>query len=115
VGVVRLFHGFFRSAEGEDGKHRAEDLLAGDAVALRDVGKQGGREIEAFFRQGAGGLVDLRAVGDAGGDEFRDAVELGLRVDRADVGVLVERVAGAQGFEADLEFGENLGCDGFLD
>ena len=83
-------------------------------MAHGDVGEEGGREVEAFCRELAGGLVEIRALGDSAGDELADAVELGLRVDGTDVGVLVERVAGAEGFEADLEFGQNFFGDGFL-
>ncbi len=45
----------------------------------------------------------LRALGLAGGGQLGDLVELLARVDRADVGVLVERVAEPQGGQPPLE------------
>ena len=58
--------------------------------------------------------MDLRALTGAGIDEFGDALPLLLRVDRADVGILVERISGAEGFHAQLEFPQDLGLDAFL-
>src|SRR4029079_1072843 len=46
---------------------------------------------------------EVGALGFAGLDELRDLLELLLRVDRADVGVLVERVADPDRREAVLE------------
>ena len=54
------------------------------------------REPEALRRERAGRLRQDRPVVDAGVDELADLLELHLRVDRADVGVLVERVAEAE-------------------
>jgi hypothetical protein len=36
-------------------------------------------------------------------------------MDRTDVGIFIERIAGSQRFEADFEFGEHRLGDGFLD
>src|SRR4029077_4881567 len=81
----------------------AEDLLLRDAVALRDVREDRRHEPVALLRQRARRLVDLRAFRLARLDELDDLVELHPRVDRADVGVLVERVADAQRLEAPLQ------------
>jgi hypothetical protein len=61
------------------------------------VGEEGRGEPEAaLVRQGARSAEALRALALAARDELPDLVELRLRVDGADVGVLVERVADAQ-------------------
>src|ERR687888_467268 len=101
--VVRLLDRFLRCAEGEDREDGAEDLFLRDPVALRDVREDGGREPVAALGEAARRLVDLRALLLAGRDQLRDLVELLLRVDRADVGVLVERVADAEGRESPLQ------------
>src|ERR1700680_2807291 len=44
--VVGLLDGLRGGAEREYREHRPEDLLAGDAVRLGDVGKQSGRDTE---------------------------------------------------------------------
>src|SRR5206468_8219442 len=101
--VVRLFDRFLGRAEGEHAEHGPEDLLLRDAVALRDVREDGRREPVALLRQAARWLVDLRALVLAGRDELPDLVELLLRVDRADVRVLVKRIADAQRRQAPLQ------------
>src|SRR5436305_9404541 len=113
--VVRLLQCLLGSAEGEDGEDGAEDLLLGDPVALCDVREDGRHEPVALLRKSAGGLVDLGALFDAGSDELPDLLELGGGVDRADVGVLVERVADAQRREAALELCDQRLVDGLLD
>src|SRR5439155_26030385 len=95
--------GFLRGAEGEDAEHRSENLLLRDPVALCDVREDGGREPVALLREAARGLVDLGALVLAGLDELLDLLELHRRVDRADVGVLVERVADAKRLEPPLQ------------
>src|SRR6185312_17429661 len=101
--VVRLLDRLVGRAEREHAEHRAEDLLLRDAVALRDVREDGRREPVALLRQAARRLVDVGSLRLARFDEVDDLVELHLRVDRADVGVLVERVADAERLEAALE------------
>ena len=113
--VVRLLDRFLRRAEREHAQHRPEDLLLRDAVALRDVREDGGREPVPLLGQGARRLIDLGALGLAGLDELLDAVELHLRVDRADVGVLVERVADAQRCHALLQLVDHRLVDRLLD
>ena len=76
--VIGFLDGFLRRAEGQDGKHRAEDLLVGDAVALGNVGEKGWREIETVARELAGGLVNFRAFVDAASHELLDLRELFL-------------------------------------
>src|SRR4051794_7240998 len=109
--VVRLLDRLLGRAEGQDREHRPEDLLLRDAVALRNVREDGRREPVAPFGEPAGRLVDLRPFLLAGLDELADLVELLLRVDRADVGVLVEWVTDSQGRQTSLE----LVDDGFVD
>src|SRR5262249_26301206 len=97
--------------EREDG---TEDLLLGDAVALSDVGEDRRREPVSLLRKPAGRLVDLGALLGAGGHELLDLLELLLRVDRADVGVLVERIADAERREPALELLDDRLGDRFL-
>src|SRR5579884_3833073 len=113
--VVRLLDRLVRRAEGEDGEDGAEDLLLGDPVALRDVGEDGRREPVALLGERARRLVDLRALLLARGDELADLLQLGGGVDRAHVGVLVERVADAQGREAPLQLRDERLVDRLLD
>ncbi len=94
--VVRLLDRLGRRAERQHRQHRAEDLLAGDAVRLRDAGEHRRREPEAALGQVARRRPAGRALGLAGVGELADAGQLRGGVDRADVGVLVERVADAQ-------------------
>jgi hypothetical protein len=72
-------------------------------VALGDVREQRRPKEVAPVREVAGGLVEVGALGLAGLDELRDLLELLAAVDRADVGVLVERVADPDRREAVLE------------
>src|SRR5918996_1606541 len=109
--VVRLLDGLVGRAEGQHGQDGPEDLLLGDAVALGHVREDGGREPPALLRQAAGRLVDLGALLLPARDELLDLLELLGRVDRADVGVLVERVADAERAHAPLE----LADDGLVD
>ena len=62
-------------------------------MRLRDVREQRRAEEVAALRQVAGRLVELGAFGLTGGDELGDVLQLGARVDRPDIGVLVERIA----------------------
>src|SRR5438034_8529009 len=94
--VVRLLDRLIRRAERQDREHRPEDLLLRDPVALRDVREDRRHEPVALLGQAARRLVDLRALLLAGRDELADPLELHRRVDRADVRVLVERVADPQ-------------------
>src|SRR3954463_5588197 len=84
--VVRLLQRLLRSAEGEDGEDRAEDLLLRDPIALRDVREHGRREPVALLGKDAGWLVDLGALLLAGGHELADLLELRRGVDGPDVG-----------------------------
>src|SRR3954470_3791031 len=113
--VVRLLDRLVRRPECQDRQHRAEDLLLRDPVALRDVGEHRRREPVPLLRQPARGLIDLGALLLAGRDELLDLLELLLRVDRADVRVLVERVADAQRREPALQLVDDRLVDRFLD
>ena len=84
-------------------------------MGLRDAREQRGPEPEAALGKVARGLVDLGAFLDAGLDELLDLLELRPRVDRADVGVLVERVADPKGLQPILELGEQHVEDRLLD
>ena len=84
-------------------------------MALGDVREQRRAEEVAAVGQVAGRLVHLGALGDAGRDELGDLLELGLRIDRADVGVLVERVADADRREPVLELVDQRLVDRLLD
>ena len=101
--VVRLLDRLLGRPERQHRQHRPEDLLARDPVRLGDVREQRRAEEVAALGQVAGRLVHLGALGQAGRDELGDLLELGPRVDRADVGVLVERVADPDRREAVLE------------
>ena len=113
-GVVGFFHGFLGGSECENREDGAEDFFAGDAVAERDIREERGREVEAALWEFAGGLVDFRAFADAAFHEFLDFFELLAGVDRADVGVLVERVADAEMAETHFQFAQDLFGDTFL-
>src|SRR6476661_2811970 len=91
--VVRLLDRFLWRAEREHRENRAEDLFLRDAIALRDVRENRRHEPVALLGQAARRLVDLRSFVLAGFDELADLVELLLRVARAAIGVLVERIA----------------------
>src|SRR5687768_2335143 len=114
--VVRLFDGFFEGAEGEHAQHRAKDFFARDTVALGDTGEYRRLEVEPLrWKVAHGGLIQLGAAANSGIDKLTDAIELRARVDRADVGVLVERIADAQHIDPAFELRhEELG-DRFLD
>src|SRR5205823_6242720 len=113
--VVRLFDRLLGRAEREDREHGPEDLLLRDAIALRDVREDGRREPVALLGQATRRLVDLRPFPLARGDELLDPRQLLLRVDRTDVGVLVERIADAQGRETPLELVDDRLVDRLLD
>ena len=66
-----------------------------------------GPEPVAAVGERARGLVRLRAFGDAGLVQRLDALQLLGAVDRAEVGVLVERVADAQGRQARAQLVEH--------
>jgi hypothetical protein len=106
--VVGLLDRLRRRAERQHRQHRAEDLLAGDAVRLGHAGEHGGREPVAAVGQLAVG--DQRSAPSLSptSDSSRIAGELLGRVDRPDVGVLVERVAQPQRAEPALERVEHL-------
>src|SRR6185436_4581717 len=112
--VVRLLDRFLGRAEREHREDGAEDLFLGDAVGLRDAGEEGRREPEAARGQLARGLHHLRAFLDAALDELADLLELRARVDRADVGVLVERIADAQRLDALAQLADHRLDDRFL-
>src|SRR5262245_42278755 len=95
-GVVRLLDGLLRRAEREHREDGAEDLLLCDAVALRDVREERRHEPVAAIGELAYGLVDLGALVLPARHELANLLELRLRVDRTDVGVLVQRVADAE-------------------
>src|SRR5688572_12641947 len=59
-------------------------------------------------------LLKPRAFARAGFDEQANPVELSARVDRADIGVFVERIAHAQSADAIAQFADDGGEDRFL-
>ena len=96
-------------AEGEHGEHRAEDLLLRDPVALRDLGEHGRREPPALLGEdGTAAGRSPRPPPRPLVDERLDPLELLLRVDRADVGVLVQRIADAQRAHAALQLRDDV-------
>src|SRR5213076_2277017 len=98
--VVRLLHRLGRGAEGEYRQDRAEDLLAGDPVRLRDAGENRGHEPESAVRYLARCGPRLGALRLTPRGQLADPGQLRGRVDGADVGVLVQRVTDAQGRHA---------------
>ena len=113
--VVRLLDGFRRGPEGEHRQDRSEDLLPGDAVGLRDAREDGGWEPESAVGELARRGPALAPSASPMSERVADAGQLLGGVDGADVGVLVERVAEAQGAQAALEGVEHLLGDGLLD
>ena len=69
--------------------------------------KTDGLKKKPFVGQAARRLVKLRALLHAAVHQFADLSELLLRVDRADVGVLVQRIADAQDLDAVLQLREH--------
>ena len=93
--VVGFFDGFVRRAERENRKHGTENFFARDAARLRDAREESRCEPKTFLRKHARRGITIRfALADL--HELFDFLELHLRVDRADVGVLVERIAEPQ-------------------
>ena len=113
-GVVRLLDGLGRRAEGQDRQHRSEDLVPRDAVTGLHVREDGRREPEPLVGDDAVRRPAVGALLVADPAELAHAVELLERVDRADVGVLVERVAEPQGREPRLEPLDDLVVDRLL-
>ena len=113
--VVGLLDGFGRSPERQHRQHRSEDLFPGDAMGLADVGEHGRSKPEPAIGQVAGRRPARCALLLAGVSQLPDARELGGRVDRADVGVLVQRVAEAQRGQPAVQRGDHLVDHGFLD
>ena len=74
-----------------------------------------GDEPVALLGQPARRLVDLGALLLPARDELLDLLELLLRVDRADVGVLVERIADAQRRQPPLQLLDQRLVDRLLD
>src|ERR1700686_4513413 len=65
-GVVRLLDRLFERAKGENAQHRSENLLARDAVALRDTREHSRLVVVALCRQlTRRRLIDLRTGCDA--------------------------------------------------
>ena len=88
---VGLLDGLRGGAEGQHGQHRAEDLLAGDAVRLGDAGEDRRREPEspcwAGRRRGTSARRLRRRRPRRAPGSWRGSAES----IRADVGVLVQR------------------------
>ena len=84
-------------------------------MRLRHAGEQRRREPEAALGEIAGGLIHHRALLNAARDELADLLELRPGVDRADVRVLVERVADPERPEPHFQLLEQLLEGGLLD
>src|SRR6266571_5159099 len=106
--VVRLLHRLGRGAEREYRQDRAEDLLAGDPVRLRDTGENRRYEPESALRQFTRSGPALRTLRGTGFGQLADPGQLRGRVDGAHVGVLVQRVADPQRRHPPLERVEYL-------
>ncbi len=101
--VVGFRNGFRWGAEREYRKHRPEDLLSRDPVAGLHTGEDCRGEPEAVFRDVAGSGPALGSLGLTDVGQDADALKLFARIDRADVRVLVERIAEAQRLQTFLE------------
>src|SRR5690606_31115119 len=95
-------------------EHRAEDLLARDRRRRLHIREDRRREPETVLGDLARRRPSLGALLLAEVAQGADALELLGRVDRADVGVLVERVAEPQRREALLEPVDDLVVDRLL-
>src|SRR5207253_3226434 len=93
---------------------RAKDFLLRDPMALADAGKEGRAEEVATRGELAVGLEDLGALLEAGVDQLLDLRELRRGVDRAHVGVLVERVTDSERGKACLQLVEQRLVDALL-
>ncbi len=115
LGTIRELDGLVRRAKLHDREHGSEDFVARDRVARTDVGEKRGTNVEAGRRECTLGLPDHCAVFARESDHPGDLVELSLRVLRAHVRVLVERIADADAREAALEHLDQPVVDAFVD
>ncbi len=93
LGVVGTLDRLLGGAERGDRQDRPKDLLLRNPVGLRHVGEERGREPEAVVRQVALRLELVGALPLPDVYEAANFLQLLLRVDRPDVGVLVKRIA----------------------
>ena len=93
--LLAFSSGLVRRSERQHREDGAKDLLLGDSVALGDIREDRGRKPEAALGKLTRRLIKLGSLLDARLNQLSHPVELHLRVDRAEVGVLVERVADA--------------------
>ena len=95
-GVVGDGDGLLHRVVGDDAKHRAEDLLLGDAHARAHLGKDRRLDVEPDIQTARTALSagdELRAFRNADADHGLDPVELGTVGDRTMGGGLRERIA----------------------
>jgi hypothetical protein len=83
-------------------------------MALADLGEEGRRKPIAARRQRTARLMQDRALCDTAVDQCLDLVELGLAVDRAHVGVLVQRVAQTQQLDPPRQLRHQRAVDALL-
>ena len=115
AGVVGEFDGLVGGAERHGGENRAEHLFLCKDVGWRNAEGQC-RAIEIALRgQGAFRLPAGRALFLAFRDEPGDALELAWCYQRADIGVLVERIADSQPRHARLDLLDEGVRNTFLD
>ena len=102
--IVGFLHHFFEGAEGLYRQHRTKNLFLYNTTRLRYAGEERGTEPVTFRRNGAITLPAITAFFDTGLYQTLDFIQLRFRIDRADVGVLVERITNDESADAVLEF-----------
>src|SRR5215813_14465619 len=116
LNVIGFADGIGLVVEGNEARHRAENLLLGDAHAIVDVGKNGGPDIVAGADT-CGQLRSIRGAVDATAQECRsflrtchdvtsDFRQVILAHHRTDEGCLIERITDAN---APRALGESRG------
>src|SRR5665213_287378 len=112
--VVRALERLLRRAERHHAQYRSENFLRRHAMRMRDAREKRRRKPKSFRGERALRLRQLRAFVHAALHQLADFFELRPRIDRADVGVLVERIADAQRLDAIAQFLDDLGINSFL-
>ena len=95
--VVGALDRFLWRAESHYAQERAENFLACDAMRRSHAGEKARRIPVTFFRQPESWLDQLRAFLQPALDQVANFIQLPARIDRADVGILVERIGDAKG------------------
>src|ERR1035437_9024050 len=98
--VVRALERLLRRAERHHTQYRSENFLLRYAMRRGDAREKSRRIPIAALRQRATGVDKFRTFRHAALHQLADFFQLRFVVDRADVGVFIQRIAEAQGLDA---------------